>query len=107
MFKTFASCILSTKSDSYVDACRTWAKGDTSYRMPYAVMLNDKQTATIDDLENTMKDYIRESRQKFIEGKEPLTNYDNYLTQLQLLGVEDYINIWQECYDAYMARKVD
>ncbi len=106
MFKTFASCILSTKSDSYVDACRTWAKGDTSYRMPYAVMLNDKQTKTIDDLENTMKDYIRESRQKFIEGKEPLTNYDNYLTQLDLLGVDEYIAIWQECYDAYMAREV-
>ncbi len=106
MFKTFASCILSTKSDSYVEACRTWAKGDTTYRMPYAVMLNDKQTATIDDVENTMKDYIRESRQKFIEGKEPLTNYDTYLEQLRLLGVEDYVAIWQECYDAYMARKV-
>lgn len=106
MFKTFASCILSTKSDSYVDACSVWSKGDTSYRMPYAVMLNDKQTATIDDLENTMKDYIRESRQKFIEGKEPLTNYDNYLTQLDLLGVDEYIAIWQECYDAYMAREV-
>lgn len=107
MFKTFASCILSTKSDSYVDACHTWAQGDTSYRMPYAVMLNDKQTATIDDLENTMKDYIRESRQDFIEGKEPLTNYDNYIDQLGLLGVDDYIAIWQECYDAYMARKVE
>lgn len=106
MFKTFASCILSTKSDSYVDACRTWAQGDTSYRMPYAVMLNDKQTATIDDVENTMKDYIRESRQDFIEGKEPLTNYDNYLEQLRLLGVEEYVEIWQECYDAYMARKL-
>lgn len=107
MFKTFASCILATKSDSYVDACRTWAKGDTSYRMPYAVMLNDKQTATIDDAENTMKDYIRENRQDFIEGKEPLTNYDNYVEQLKLLGLEDYIAIWQECYDAYMARKVE
>jgi putative aldouronate transport system substrate-binding protein len=106
MFKTFASCILSTKSDSYVEACRTWAQGDTSYRMPYAVMLNDKQTATIDDVENTMKDYIRESRQDFIEGKEPLTNYDNYLEQLKLLGVEDYIAIWQECYDAYTAREI-
>lgn len=107
MFKTFASCILSSKSDSYVEACRTWAQGDASYRMPYAVMLNDKQTAIIDDVENTMKDYIRESRQNFIEGKEPLTNYDNYLEQLRLLGVEDYVKIWQECYDAYMAREVN
>lgn len=107
MFKTFASNILASKSDSYVEACRTWAQGDTSYRMPYAVMLNDKQTATIDDLENTMKDYIRDERQKFIEGTNPLTNYDKYLEQLDLLGVDQYVEIWQECYDAYMARKVE
>ncbi len=107
MFKTFASCILSTKSDSYVDACRTWAKGDTFYRMPYAVMLNDEQTKIIDDTENTMKDYIRESRQEFIEGTNPLTNYDTYIEQLKLLGVENYVAIWQECYDAYMARDIE
>lgn len=107
MFKTFASCILSTKSDSYVEACRTWSKGDETFKMPYAVQLNDEQTAIIDETENTMKDYIRESRQEFIEGKMPLTNYDSYIEQLKLLGVEEYVEIWQECYDAYMARKVD
>lgn len=107
MFKTFASCILSTKSESYVNACEVWSKGDDSFKMPYAVMLNDEQTATIDETENTMKDYIREKRQAFIEGKEPLTNYDAYVEQLKLLGVEEYEAIWQECYDAYMARKVD
>ncbi len=106
MFKTFASCVLSTKSDSYVNACKTWAQGDVSFRMPYAVMLNDEQTKIIDDTENTMKNYIREKRQEFIEGKEPLTNFDAYVEQLKLYGLDDYIQIWQDCYDAYMAREV-
>lgn len=104
-FKTFASCILSTKSEGYVDACKTWAKGDTSYRMPYAAQLNDEQSAKVEDVTNGMKNYLTEMRQKFIEGKEPLTQYDTYLDQVKLLGSDQYEEIWQECYDAYAARK--
>ncbi len=104
-FKTFASCILSTKSEGYVEACKVWAQGDTSYRMPYAAQLNDEQSAKVDDVTSGMKDYLSEKRQDFITGKEPLTNYDTYLEQLRLLGSEEYEEIWQECYDAYAARK--
>lgn len=104
-FKTFASCILTTKSEGYVEACKVWSEGDTSYRMPYAAQLNDEQTARVDEVTEGMKGYISEAREEFITGKNPLTNYDTYIEQLKLLGSEDYEEIWQECYDAYKARK--
>lgn len=104
-FKTFASCILSTKSEGYVGACRVWAEGDTSYRMPYAAQLNDAQSTEVENLTEGMKDYLRDMRQKFITGKEPLTSYDKYLDQCEMLGSKEYERIWQECYDAYAARK--
>lgn len=104
-FKTFASNILSTKPKGYVEACKVWAKGDTSYRMPYAAQLNDEQSKKVEDVTNGMKSYLSEMREKFITGKEPLTNYDTYLDQVKLLGSEQYEEIWQECYDAYAARK--
>lgn len=104
-FKTFASCILSTKSEGYVEACKVWSKGDTTYRMPFAAQLNDEQSAKVEDVTEGMKNYLSEMRQKFITGKEPLTNYDTYLDQVKLLGSEQYEEIWQECYDAYAARK--
>ena len=75
--------------------------------MPYAVMLNDNDVAKMDATTERMLTYILESRQKFVEGKEPLTNYDNYLEQLRLLGSDEYVKIWQECYDAYRAREVE
>ena len=104
-FKTFASCILSTKSDGYVEACRVWAEGDTSYRMPYAAQLNDDQSTKVENVTEGMKDFLSKKRQEFITGKDSLTNYDNYLEQLKLYGSEEYEKIWQECYDAYAARK--
>ena len=104
-FKTFASCILSTKSKGYVDACKVWAEGDTSYRMPYAAQLNDAQSTEVENLTEGMKSYLSEMRQKFITGKEPLTSYDKYLDQCEMLGSKEYERIWQECYDAYAARK--
>lgn len=104
-FKTFASCILSTKSDGYVEACRVWAKGDTSYRMPYAAQLNDAQSKEVEDLTEGMKNYLSEKRKDFITGTDSLTNYDKYLDQCELYGSKDYERIWQECYDAYAARK--
>lgn len=104
-FKSFASCILGTKSEGYVEACKVWAQGDTSYRMPYAAQLNDEQSKKVEEVTEGMKSYISEKRQDFITGKEPLTNYDAYVEQLKLFGSEDYENIWQECYDAYAARK--
>ena len=104
-FKTFASCILSTKSDGYVEACRVWSEGDTSYRMPYAAQLNDEQNTKVEDVTEGMKDFLNKKRQEFITGKDSLTNYDTYLNQLELLGSKEYEAIWQECYDAYAARE--
>ena len=104
-FKTFASCILSTKSDGYVEACRVWSQGDDSYKMPLAAQLNDAENAEVEDVTEGMKDYLSSMRQKFITGKEPLTNYDTYVEQCKLYGSEEYERIWQECYDAYAARK--
>lgn len=104
-FKTFASNILSTKPEGYVEACKVWAEGDTSYRMPYAAQLNDEQNAKVENVTAGMKGFLTEERQKFITGKNPLTNYDTYLDQVKMLGAEEYEEIWQECYDAYAARK--
>ena len=104
-FKEFASCVLSTKSEGYVEACEVWAEGDDAWRVPYPAQLNDAQAKEVEEVTEGMLDYISTMRKEFIEGKEPLTTYDTYVEQVKLLGSEDYERIWQECYDAYAARK--
>lgn len=104
-FKTFASCILATKTEGYVNACKVWSEGDTSYRMPMPAQLNSDQSARVEQATKDMKDYISKKRKEFVEGGEPLTKYDDYLEQVRLMGADEYVKIWQECYDAYIARK--
>ncbi|MDW7657882.1 MAG: hypothetical protein SCM11_12000 [Bacillota bacterium] len=50
-------------------------------------------------------DYIKTAEAKFIMGKEPLENIDDFYAQLKTLGIEEYLKLQQEAYDAYMANQ--
>lgn len=96
--------VLTQKSEAYVGACRVWAEGDTSYKIQPSCQLTAEKQTEIDDLENNMKNYITKMRAQFITGKTPMTNYDTYLSNVERLGGETYVEIWQEAYDNYMNR---
>ena len=46
--------------------------------------------------------YVDEMTLKFITGVTPLTEFDNYMAQLQAMGIEDAIAITQQQYEAFM-----
>ena len=99
-----ADFILSQKSPEYVEACMTWAKGDTSYKVQQTCQLTVAMQEEVSTIEDEMKNYMTKMRQRFVTGRVPLTNYDSYVEQARLLGSETYTQIWQEAYDAYLAR---
>ena len=41
---------------------------------------------------------------KFITGEEPLTNYDSYMEQLEKMGINELISLYQQAYDNFMSR---
>lgn len=99
----YSKYVMSTKSDIYVESCKIWAQGK-DYKMPQAAQLTVEQGRQVDDATAGMNEYIREMRQKFITGEEPLTNYDAYVEQMKLMGAEFLVQTWQECYDNYLNR---
>lgn len=103
-FGTVADYILSQKPDTYVEAVKTWSIGDTSYKMPAACQLSVEQEAEVEDIATDMKNYVTKQRQRFIEGKEPLTNYDTYVKNVERMGGTKYAEVWQEAYDSWQAR---
>lgn len=103
-FGEVSEYVLSQKSDDYVNACKVWSEGDTSYKMSAACQLSVAQETEIEDIVTDMKNYVTKMRQRFITGLEPLTNYDTYISQVQLLGGDKYSEIWQQAYDAYKDR---
>ncbi len=102
-FGQYSDFVLSSKSEGYIQACKTWAEGE-EYKMPYPVQLTPDQSKEVEAATEGMSAYISEMRWKFITGEEPLTNFDAYVDQLELLGLDTLISTWQECYDAYLAR---
>lgn len=99
-----ADYVLSQKTEEYVDACMTWATGDTSYKIQQTCQLSVEQQNAADVMEDEMKNYMSKMRHRFITGRIPLTNYDSYVEQAKLLGADDFTAIWQEAYDNYKAR---
>ena len=83
---------------------KLWASADNGLEYPAAIVLSvDAQKAAAPQLDD-MNSYIAEMTKKFISGEEPLTNFDNYLDQLQKMGMEDLIALYQAAYDSFMAR---
>ncbi len=103
-FGTIAEYVLSQKPDTYVEAVKTWAQGDTSYKMPAACQLSVEQESQVEDITTEMKNYVTRQRQRFITGKEPMSNYDSYVSQVERLGGTEYAQIWQAAYDSWQAR---
>lgn len=107
MFPQFgqrADYILSNESEGYVEACKTWAQGDISYKVQAPCQLSIEQQEEADKVTEGMKDYIGKMRKKFIEGVAPITEYDAYVAQVKSKGGDQYAQIWQQAYDNYMKR---
>ena len=102
-FGEYSDFLLATKSEGFINACTVWAEG-VLFKMPYPAQLSPEQNETVETATAGMSDYITEMRLNFITGAEPLTNYDAYVDQLKLMGLDTLIQVWQECYDAYLAR---
>ncbi len=107
MFPQFgqrADYVLANESEGYVEACKTWAEGDISYKVQAPCQLSIEQQEEADKVTEGMKDYIGKMRKKFIEGVAPITEYDAYVAQVKSKGGDQYAQIWQQAYDNYKNR---
>ena len=103
-FGELADYVISNMSEEYYDACKVWAEGDCSYKMMAPCQLSVEQEAAAEKFADQMKNYISKSRARFIQGSLSFTDFDSYVKQVKNLGGDDYVEIWQEAYDAYLAR---
>ena len=96
--------LASTRESHYVDSAKLWGSADNSLEYPASIVLSvDAQKAAAPQLDN-INSYIAEMSAKFIKGEEPLTNFDNYIDQLQKMGMDDLIAAYQAAYDNFMSR---
>ncbi len=66
--------------------------------------LSEAETNRRNELFTPINDYVKTMEAKFITGNEKLTddNLDKYFNELKKLGVEEYVQIYQNAYDIYV-----
>jgi putative aldouronate transport system substrate-binding protein len=57
----------------------------------------DKVAASATDIST----YIEQMEAKFITGVEPLSNWDTYISKLKSMGLDEYVQVYQDAYDRW------
>lgn len=78
---------------------------DGAYEWPQGFSLNSEQSQEYVQYAADLDTYISENIISFVNGDKPLSEWDAYIGQLKVIGLDQAIAIYQEAYDAYAAAR--
>lgn len=64
-----------------------------------------EQSDALSTIKGSIFNYVSEMQGKFITGQIPMSQWDNYLKELDKMGLQEFIKIYQEAYDSFKAIK--
>lgn len=62
----------------------------------------DEENKVLDSTGHDVSKYVEEARDNFISGNMSLDDWDDYLAELDKMGVDDVIEVYQDAYERYM-----
>ncbi len=87
------------------EAQKYWMENNYSKHQLPPITPNDKEGQELSRIINDLNTYVQEMTMKFILGSEPIGNYDAYVSQVKKLGIDRVLEIYQNAYIRYRARK--
>ena len=76
-------------------------EGHIGEPFPTLAFTNDEQSL-LNEKYTEIETYMNEMVDKFIMGVEPLDKFDEYVAQVESMGLEDVLAVYQAAYDRYM-----
>ncbi|HPJ02924.1 MAG TPA: extracellular solute-binding protein [Candidatus Limiplasma sp.] len=73
-------------------------------RMPVGITLTAEESDELVNYESAITTYVPEMAAKFITGEATAADWDEYLSQLESMGLSKALEIRQAAYDRYLAR---
>ena len=70
---------------------------------PTMVFFTEDINTRISDLKTVINSYVRAETAKFITGARPLDQFNDYLAELDSLGLQEYLGYYIDYYEAYKA----
>jgi putative aldouronate transport system substrate-binding protein len=86
------------------DAIELWA--DTNMRnhiIPH-ISFNQEENEINSDIWTDIDTYVQETTTKFIIGKKPIDEFDDYVQSLKNMGIDKVVAARQSAYERYMSR---
>ena len=68
-----------------------------------ALPFTDEENEIRSEIETNIETYCDEMAIKFIEGKESLDNFDEYVATVESYGLEELLQVHQSAYERFMA----
>lgn len=74
--------------------------------LPQTIWFTNEQASELGLIDAILMDYVAQAEAEFITGKRDIdADWDAYLAELEGIGLENYIAIYQEAYDTILANK--
>lgn len=81
-----------------------WGEADTAYNLPATLSLTAEESEAYGKIQQDLDTYVIEMTSKFILGKEPMENYDEFIETIKEMNAEEAIAIYQAALDRYNER---
>lgn len=94
----------SIHTDDQKQATAVWAKADSAYGYPVNAYMTADETYQYSGTASDMVTLILENVVKFITGDRPISEYEDFRSELINMGTDDVIQIKQAAYDRYAER---
>ena len=92
------------------DAQGHWFLSNAAVSRPYittinlpSIFMSEDDALRATELLSVLKNHIESESAKFITGIRPLSELDAFLKELEALGVEEYVAMYEEAYAPFMA----
>jgi putative aldouronate transport system substrate-binding protein len=87
-----------------LDAAETWIT-DLSLLVPNNISFTPDETAVNATIMSQIQTYKSEMFHRMVTGVEPLSSFENFVSEIERLGIEEAIDIRQAAYDRFKGRK--
>ena len=88
-----------------LDAWEKWSYSDAEkHKMPPGVTLTPEEGEDFAYIMSQVATYMSEKYAAYTIGTESLDNFDEYLSEMKRLGMEDAIAMQQAAYERYLAK---
>ncbi len=85
-----------------LDAPGIWeTNADHANVLPTGLTMSAQYADEYNSLYNDISTYISENTNKFITGARPISEFDDYVAQVEAMGIDRCVEIWQELLNEY------